>query len=271
MDASQQQLRNVVLSIPSKEKILDMLSRGDVNQTNAYELCTNQMRMKIIDDFTGLNQILEQVVENMKQEVLRVFTEENAGRLGFVYPLDGCHSSEWIRGFLELVKAEEKYPLLSDALKRFDEYTINVQGFLIHEVRAQLDDLDISLSNMPRLTAPLFEKENVADEIRANLQARASDTRNGIRTALDDLYKVPNRSMFAAIKDLYDRLTYADTDDSEEVKTQWRYLYEDWMHLIWREDYQKENAIRAFSERWYETSDKLKSMNQPDKFRIIRK
>ena len=273
LDASKEQLRNVIRSVPSKEEILEMLRHGDINQTNAYEMCTDRMRMRIIDDFTSLNLVLERVIEEMKREVLRIFTDDDMGKLGAVYPLNDCDSSKWIHGLLELVDAESHYPLLADALNRFNEYTINVQGFLIHEVRDQLDALDISLSHMPPLTAQVYQENDVAEEITANLQMRASDTRNGIQTALEDLYKVPNRSMFAAIKDLYDRLTYAVSSDleSDSVLTQWRYLYEDWMHLIWREDYQKENAIREFAEQWYETSDKLKSMNRPDKFMITRK
>ena len=144
MDAASGKFKNIIKSVPTKETVMDLLSYGDANQFNAYEACTNIMRMQIIDDFTELNNVLNKIVERMKDQVLHIFTDFDKGKLGLIYPL-GESSDEWIDGFLNLVEGEKNYPFLSSALRKFQSYTINVQGFLIHEIREQLDPIDISL------------------------------------------------------------------------------------------------------------------------------
>lgn len=265
--AAEEKLKNIIKSVPSEDKVIEMLNYGDTNQSNAYEACTNLMRMSIIDDFTGLNSILEQLVENMKKKVLHVFADEDKGRLGLIRPLN-CNSNMWIDDFLNIIDGEEKYPFLTDALKKFKEYTINVQGFLIHEVREQLDPIDISLSREPQISAPLAQPELVAEEIVEWLRTYAEEVHDNVKVVMKDLYKTPNRSMFAAIKDLYDRITYTMVDNENKIEEEWRYLYEDWMHLIWKDEYQQESAMQSIAEQWNTVISNLKETNKSEYFTI---
>ena len=180
---------------------------------------------------------------------------------------DQISSSEWITRFLEKTNAEEKYPVLADALMKFNEYSINVQGFLIHKIRNQLDPIDSALSgSMPTIYSPLSDKEAVAQEIIVLLQECASKIKENIDHQISDLSSDPNLSMFAAIKDLYDRLTYAGGND--ETQTQWRYLYEDWMHLIWKDEYEAKSGLVTVAKQWNELVSQLKD-NDNQKYFVI--
>lgn len=267
MLAAEQKLKNIIKSVPTEKKVLELLRYGDANQFNVYESCTNLMRMSIIDDFTELNHVLEQLVETMKKQVLHIFADENQGRLGFIYPFD-CPSALWIDGFLGMIDGEKNYPFLTAALQKFKAYTINVQGFLIHEVREQLDPIDISLSNVPQISGSLAQPELVAEEIIEWLRTYAEEVHDNVKIAMNDLYKTPNRSMFAAIKDLYDRITYTMADNESKIAEEWRYLYEDWMHLIWKDEYQQESAMQVIAEQWNAVVLALKERNKLEYFTI---
>lgn len=268
-EASNKKLKNITTKcIPSKTEIIEMLCNGNKNQLNVYEDSTNIMRIKIIDDFNELNNVLNNVIENMKKEVLHILSDSDSGELSLIEPFDdSISSSEWITRFLEKTNAEEKYPILADALMKFNEYSINVQGFLIHEIRNQLDPIDSALSgSIPTIYSPLSDKEAVAHEIIDLLQECASTIKEHIDHQISALNIVPNLSMFAAIKDLYDRLTYAGGND--ETQTQWRYLYEDWMHLIWKDEYEAKSGLVTVAKQWNELVSQLKD-NDNQKYFVI--
>lgn len=269
MMASQEKLNNVIKSVLTEEEVIDLLKSGNENQSYAYMHSTDIMRMRIIDDFTKLNDVLDELVETMKKEVLQIFISPEFGRLGFVYPMEST-SSEWIDGFIAKVNAEENYPVIAASLKKFKAYGINVQGFLIHEVRDKLAPIDVTLVGQPNLDEQLTDLSRVAKQIVEFLKTKIEDVHDNIEEALASLYTIPNRSMFAAIKDLTDRLTYTRTSDNGEnaVAYEWQCLYEDWMHLIWKEEYEQENALRFIADRWNQAVKSLKDINNLEYFSI---
>ena len=73
-----------------------------------------------------------------------------------------------------------------------------------------------------------------------------------LRKSLVEFYKVPNRALFAATKDFYDRLTFSQEDTYNTIKEQWRYLYEQWLPVIWEKEYMSNiNGIEAYKQ-WSE-------------------
>jgi len=216
MNASQEKLKHVIQSVLSEDEVVDLLTSGNENQSYAYMHSTDIMRMRIIDDFTQLNDVLDMLVETMKKEVLQIFISPEIGRLGFVYPMEGT-SSEWIEGFINKVDAEKNYPVIASSLKKFEAYGINVQGFLIHEVRDKLDPIDVTLVGQPVLNEQLTNLGLVAKQIVEFLKTNIETVHEEIEKALAQLYIIPNRSMFAAVKDLTDRLTYTRADGENVV------------------------------------------------------
>ena len=265
MKAAQVKLKHVIQSVLSEDEVIELLTSGNENQSYAYMHSTDIMRMKIIDDFTQLNDVLDKLVESMKKEVLSIFISPDMGRLGYVYPMNDS-SSEWIEGFINKVDAENNYPIIASSLKKFEAYGINVQGFLIHEVRDKLDPIDVSLVGQPILNEQLTNLSLVAKQIVEFLKTNIENVHEEIEKALDQLYTIPNRSMFAAVKDLTDRLTYTRADGENAVAYEWQCLYEDWLFLIWKEEYDQENAIRSFTDKWDQVVKDLKNINNLEYF-----
>lgn len=264
----QKKLKNVLISVPTEEYIRNLLDRGTINQHDAYKIGTEILRMKIIDDFTSLNIILSAIVENMKREVIDILV--NTGLLNKICIFnDNEPSSKWIEDFLNKTEAENKYPLIYSALRSFEDYTINVQGFIIHEVRDRLDVIDLALlKETPDISHGLADKEKAAKEIVDILKDRAFNIKSKLTSAFWGMYKIPNKSMFAAITDLCDRLSYSKQSDNHHVTLEWRYLYEDWMHQIWTERYDQQSGMQQIAGEWNNTICSLKDMNQSEYFII---
>lgn len=268
--ASTGKLKNITLNVPKKDIVIESLAYAE-DQVSAYKNWLNIMRKNIIDDFNELNNVFDAMVESMKKEVLHIFADEDKGRLGFIKSLDDkAPSSEWINDFLEKTNAKEEYPVLDDALRKFNKYSIDVQGFLIPKVRNQLDLIDPAL-NGGMETINGKSKDEQADDIIELLNDKAYRIRENIKHELVDLSSAPHLSMFAAIADLHDRLNYArDNAGGEQIDTkeQWRYLYENWMHLIWKDEYEAKSGLVSVAKQWNDLISKLKEMDDQKSFVI---
>lgn len=268
---SKEKLKNIFKFVPSKEEVIEMLNNGTINQHNGIENCTDIMRIKIIDDFMELDGVLNNIVMNMKKEVLNILADEDKGRLGYIVSIEGKTPDEWIEAFIQKTECDKKdnYKYIYNALTHFHDFKISVQGFLIHEVRIQLEPIDFSLrGQMPQVYSDLSHKDLVADDIRTWLNTYTELVFDGIEKALNKLYSIPNRAMFAAIKDLYDRATYSGKFDDVSVTTQWRYLYEDWMSVIWSDKYKAQSSLKQSLEEWDDITVELKKYNKIECFCI---
>lgn len=257
-EAYEPALRYIFQSVPNKKTVVDWLTDGTINHFNAMELGTNLMRIRIINRFMELDIALEDLVCQTKLEIVRILTEDDKGRLGKIFPLDKLSPDEWIAGFIAKTDCDKKYPLLANALMNLKKFTINVQGFLIYEIRRNLDIIDFSLQKeIPEFFAELNDNDAVAEEIVDLLKDRAQRVHKGIKQTLSSLHSVPNKAIFAAVKDFYDRAAYAGSDEPFSVTEQWRNLYEEWISIIWADEYKAhftqqdkaaawDNAIRRF-------------------------
>lgn len=268
--ASKQSLKYIFKSIPDKNKIISLLNDGTINPHNAVEYCTDLMRIQIINRFMELDGTLEVLVHETKSEVIHILADDDKGRLSKVFPLDNLTPEEWIDGFTEKTECAEKYPLLMKALTSLKNFKINVQGFLIYEVRRNLDVIDFSLQpQMPEISTVFGENDHIADEIITWLRLYAEKLHDGIEVTLQKLNSVPNKARFAALKDFYDRATYAGRDENLSVTTEWRYLYEDWMSVIWADKYKAHFAQQQQAQEWQDMTANFKAHNKSELF-IVR-
>lgn len=267
--AAKLSLKYVFKSIPAKNKIIALLNDGTINQFNALEFCTDLMRISIINHFMELDAVLKDLVYNTKMEAVQILANENGGRLGKVYPLENLSPEEWIDGFIAKTDCKKKYPFLTEALTSLRNFTINVQGFLIYEIRRSLDDIDFSLrTNIPILESSLANKEHLADEIITWLRLYSEKVNDGIEVTLKKINSVPNKARFAALKDFYDRAAYAGRDERLSVTTEWRYLYEDWLSVIWAEKYKSHFSLKGQAEEWDSMVAQFKKQNNKEAFTV---
>lgn len=268
--ASEETLNRMFTFIPKESELLELLNDGTINQHNALEICTNRIRLEVIDAFTELNRTLDILVSNMKKEVLNIFTNEQIGRLKLIED-DISNPENWIDRFVETINGESDYPIISSALKEFSLFKCSVQGFLIYEVRNNLDNIDFSLAKQtPKLINGLNDKEQLAKEIREKLLNEVEKVHNNVEIALNSLYKIPNRAMFAAIKDLYDRCSFEDRKSRSNIPVdhEWRYLYENWIPVIWKTQYQEKISAQSMAEEFNSVVDAIKECRNKSYFEI---
>ncbi len=57
--------------------------------------------------------------------------------------------------------------------------------------------------------------------------------------------------MWAVVKDFYDRVVYSrNLQNGNDVKREWRYLYEDSISVIWKKSMKNIKLSRGISEGW---------------------
>lgn len=259
--ASEEKLKNILKSVPEKERVMELLNNGTINQHNAYETLTDQMRITIIDDFLGLNSTLHDLVKEMKKSVLSCLTDESCGRLGKLIRISTENEEEWLEELISYLSDYPKYKLIVEALEKLLDFDLRMESYLIYRVRNHLDVIDLSLLERgPELAGSLKEKERLADDIIFWLENNLEIVYKSIKTELEPLYSYPNSALWAVVKDFYDRIVYAK-DGSREARDEWRYLYEDAIPYIWKEEYCAYQKQRGVSDRWNSIVDRVHRYN----------
>lgn len=131
--------------------------------------------------------------------------------------------------------------------------------------------IDQSLQQqLPMIRAGLTDKERIADEITNILSDAVTNIHNELRGILDTLAKVPNQAMFAAIKDLYDRVFLENRVSlgQENAEIQWEYLYQNWKHIIWKDEFEKEMSVQNKAREINSIVDGIKKYNKQAFFEI---
>lgn len=246
-DEATLRLKNIVRNVPKKDEILQKLNNGRINQFNALEQLTNRIRINIIDDFLGLNPALKEIVWNMKREVVHLLAAEDKGRLGFIVGADPNDPDAWLKGILEKLD-DPQYQTIYGAFLPLEDFELRMENFLIYKVRASLDDIDWSLQDKPpQLSASLADKDALVDQIRFWLEHLAEIVYQKVEKALKDYYSFPNEAIFAVVRDFHDRIVYAGDQD---IDTEWRYLYEDKIPMIWPDEHRAFMVTAGIEEVW---------------------
>lgn len=266
-EVMQNEVEKIICSLESfipNEQMISNLLRTRNDQHDVLKACTHYMRIQLINAFLGLNATLASVVDSMKSEIVDIFTDNSKGALGKILSFDGTRSTEWIKEFVEQVDAKVKYPHIYEALKEFADFMVSVQGFLIFNVRDCLDEIDYMLMKQPpRINSGLEDIDAIVREIIEELRDRVFDISQMIRRNVNDLYKVPNKAMFAALKDLHDRLSNSGIGDDiskGNVEIEWRYMYEDYMPIIFQEEYANNESIKDVAKEWNDLIDMFKEL-----------
>ena len=263
-------LKQMFSFVPEEEEILDLLNMGTLTQHNALEHCTNRIRLEIIDAFTALDSTLSELVNRMKVEILSIYADPDKGKLAAIAG-DVDDPADWIDRFIERTKGKTDYPIIADALLKFKDFQCSVQGFMIYEVRNKLDRIDYSLQQqMPTLRNGLDNKPALAAEINTILMNEIEEVHNNLESTMKSLYHIPNRAMFAAIKDLCDRCAFEDRPQITklDVQSEWRKLYRKWTAEIWRDEYAAKQSAHELSEAFNTLADRVKQCNNKANYEI---
>ncbi len=246
--AAEQKLINILRCVPEESEILALLEQGTINQHNAYEKLTDKIRLRIIDDFLDLNTTLHSLTAEMKRQVVYCMTADSLGQLSKLLPMMDDDPQKWLVELESILKEYPKYQPIWQAVEKLVDFELRMESFLIYRVRAHLDNIDHSLlQELPTIRGNLAEKNVIANDIRFWMEHNMEIVYKEIRDELEPLYSYPNSTLWAVVKDFYDRVVYA-RQGNLEVQEAWRYLYEDNIACIWPEryrDYQQEKGVSA--------------------------
>lgn len=248
-EAGAEKLKNILRGLPSKETILERLNDGTIIQFDALQQLTNQLRLQIINDFLGLNMVLHDIVLKMKREVAGILSGE-AGGLGKVIGASLDDPEIWLQGLKNSLD-ETQFPLLRDALQPLEDFHLRMENFLIYKVRCCLKSIDWSANiQPPQLVNGPGNQEALAEEIDSVLRHQLEIVHQNIANELSDFYSFPNTAIYAVLRDFYDRIAFARTQDGQTVELEWQYLYEDKIPFIWPEEHSRYIAAAGRAEEW---------------------
>lgn len=270
-DAYEKIMRQMFDFVPSTEDVVGILNRGK-NQFDTLMICYDRLRLDIIDAFLTLDIDLNELILDMKNEVLDIFRSPENGRLELLVIADEANRNpdNWISAFLEKTEAFEEYNIIAGAFDKFREFRCTVQGFLIHEIRNRLDCINQELQENLRIDHDLTDKPGVAEDIIEKLKDSVSDIHGELRYVLDSMAQIPNQAMCAAIKDLFDRafLENRPAMGEEDSETQWRYLLMHWKHILWKEDFERLMSAQNRGKALGSIIDSIKKFNKQAYFEI---
>ena len=250
--AAEEKLNKILTRVPEEGEVLMLLNDGTINQHNAYEVLTDRIRLDTIDDFLELNEILDAMTLEMKQYIAHCLADKELGNLNALVSVSSQEAESWLSEFLVLMEENENYKCIGQAIKKLDDFKLKMESFLIYRIRAHLDVIDISLMpQAPSLRGGLAEKEALASDIIFWLEHNLQIAYREIKKELEPLYTYPNSALWAVVKDFYDRVVYSrNLQNGNDVKREWRYLYEDSISVIWKKEYEEYQAKRGISEGW---------------------
>lgn len=261
--AATEKLKNILLSVPSKEEILSQIeSHGMDDRVTVLLNYGNTLRMSIINDFLDLNPVLHKLVMEMKREVVFLLADDtdiSHGRLRLVIEADQDNPDIWLKTLLGKVEDKPRYQAICYALKPFAEFDLSMENFLIYNVRCCLDPIDWGRRNPPPLRATMAKKDELADEIQFWLRDLLSEVYEGIRKELKAYYHFPNTALYAVVTDFYDRIAYAVDEEDRDAKTAWSYFYKENAPIIWAEEDREYKLKNGIAREWDEFIERFKA------------
>lgn len=261
-DAAMTKLKNILLSVPSKEEILPQLKNGSINHQNALEKCTDKLRIRIIDDFLDLNPVLHNMVIEMKRRIVYLLADDaepSHGRLQRIVNMDQTKADVWLETLIDKVQDNPRYQTICCALKPLAEFDMSMENFLIYRVRCCLDSIDWGIRPAPpTLRATMASKEELAEEIQFWLRDLSSDVYEKIKKELKGYYDFPNTALYAVVADFYDRMVHAVDKDQRKSETAWHYFYKEYAPIIWAEEDREYKLKNGIAREWDDFVEKFK-------------
>lgn len=266
--AFEQKLNNISRFSPSQEAIMGWLNDGTITKLDAIGKLSNGLRLQIINDFLELNVPLHNLTLEMKKRVVQVLADQSCGNLGPVVNMELDDPEAWLIALRNKLD-EAQFPLLRYALKILNDFDLRMENFLIYRVRRCLRPIDWDINkHAPDLASGFNDKEALANEIRAILDSALWDIRSDIQEEISGFESFPNTAIFAVLHDFHDRVAYAGNDDTKDVKTEWRYLYEDKIPLVWLEEHKAYSIAAGRAEEWTSLTEEISSYTSEGYFLI---
>ena len=262
-------LKNILRILPGTEEILKLLKNG-MYPVEVLIYFADMIRLKIVNDFLGLNELLDELVLKMKREAVHRLADTNIGGLKAVVDADPDNPVEWLERLRNDLDSR-RFPMIRHALESLEDFNLRMENFLIYQVRCSLKPIDwLKGGSMPQLLTT-DDLQELADDIQFHLRDNLEIIRQNVMKELDDYYSFPNTAMYAVLRDFWDRISRTCNEEGKEVANEWQVLYEDSIPELWPEKYHACNAQKKRSAEWNDLCDAIQSCAAVSYFRINRK
>lgn len=257
---TQENFKNAYL--PKQSEILNELESGIVPST-LYTDYANAIRTHISRDFLEVDAQLKAVIAEMKNELASMLYEKCNMKQLCVIPEGEQPVYKWLYDFSENVLGND-YPNIRLAVEALADFEFSVKGFLTYEVRCCLDELDMSITNIP----PLINVQNgnlnrTAMSIYSNLHRTLCHIASTLKDTIKELCIKPNRAMFAEVADFCDRIYY-----SEDSEMEWRNFYANQSSMLWAEELRQQQTVGILFQDWLDLVEALQQYNKKSVFEL---
>lgn len=199
--------------IPSPEEIDSIIrNNGAILPNHLWELMLHNIRTTITDRFIGIDNELEVGVRDFKNSLVKslylelrdIIDDKDKGA-------DDTESDmvEWLKSMMDnVLSSNEDYEQIRKGFEFLYNFQFSTRVEMIQEVRRQLYIINPICSEY---AAPeyQFTHENCGNEIHFYLTSRMAVIEDELRYHLRKLYNSPNRALYAAAEEFYDRLIFA--------------------------------------------------------------
>lgn len=257
---------------PHLEEIVKRLETGGIgNRPNeVYTSYADFIRVRISEEFLGLDVELDDEIKAMKRDLARVLMDKCGYSAIYPAPEEEGTEDEWLEEFAEnVLGADENYKGIKDAFEIISSFKFSVKNFLTYEIREQLDRLDPGLINLPAvinnavINNAVNTDRRTAINIFTHLNMEVANIKASLQSMIRDLAIKPNKAMYAAVMDFYDKVTYGDG-----AKAAWYRIYADNAAVLWAKEINAQQQVSILCEEWMQTVTKLQKLNVSNNFRL---
>ncbi|MDR2440686.1 MAG: dynamin family protein [Planctomycetaceae bacterium] len=212
--------------LSSKLNRSDMLGAGI---TQYFSDKYHELRLDLATAFDQLDEGLDKIIQNVRQEVCDVFMNTDQGGLENIFDVELKNDTkQWLLKLADQIREIDSGKKIAQTIQYFADITFSFRGHLLYRIRKNIDPLG---RNNDFAVLPEDKFENAFEKTKLAWEKAVSDC----CAALRGLAKEPNRALSAFVEDFCDGVLRIGGYD--EAKSIWRIFYEQYRADIWSAEY----------------------------------
>lgn len=239
--------------------ILEDGSRLHHRYYRIYDDAAAFLRLNIPNTFRSIDFDLQKQVAEKKALVFGCLYNE--GRMSTIMTHSGDETkteteliNEWAEKFMTEVLNDNTYPYLTRLFRNLLNFTINVEGFLLHRI---VKHLDIYETNAIGVIKPGREIAGVNHHLKINTR----DILSRIEIELDNFTQAPNEAIYFALTEFIYSLLF-DTHCRREMQQ----LYFTYQRSVWESEIEGQTQEETAFREWQTIRDNIRILDKSSKF-----
>lgn len=259
-------LDNARRNIPDVQELeWELGAGGDHGAIDVYEYHIDKLRTEFTEKFLDIDEcILDEMMKNVKEEIVDIFANDDGGRLKYVKPIDQSKPKiEWLSYAADDIFTKESQVHLRKAFHILDKFELTVRGFLMHKVRERVRRLEIENGKkFDELKEGSLHEQ--AEKIKRFLDKNMKDVCEELRDELEELYREPGEIIYAIVQEFYDRICFSTVSGKRVAENAWRNLYCDNCAYVWSEEFKDSKFMSEIYDDWDKLRNQLAKYSKED-------